>query len=144
MLYTEEYSPTSAAASIWMLLATGTAKDGELRNLDAEHTFLKVDIDEEIFVEIPGEYEELLEAVRLLSKVIYGLVQAGRCWNNKVYDDMTEIEFEQSTADSCVSASLLTKRWRCWLSCTCTTSFPTLKIKRRWRSSLLSLKGRLH
>ena len=102
MLYTEEYSPTSAAASIWMLLATGTAKDGELRNLDAEQTFLKVDIDEEIFIEIPGEYEELLEVVRLLSKVIYGLVKAGRCWNNKVCDDMTEIEFEQSTADPCV------------------------------------------
>ena len=37
-----------------------------------------------------------------LNKVIYGLVQAGRCWNNKFCDDMTAIGFEQAKADPCV------------------------------------------
>ena len=36
-----------------------------------------------------------------LNKAIYGLVQAGRCWNNK-FCDMTAIGFEQAKADPCV------------------------------------------
>ena len=37
-----------------------------------------------------------------LNKAIYGLVQTGRCWNNKFCDDMTAIGFEQAKADPCV------------------------------------------
>ena len=36
-----------------------------------------------------------------LNKAIYGLVQAGRRWNNK-FCDMTAIGFEQAKADPCV------------------------------------------
>ena len=51
--YTEKYSPTPAIASIRMLLAMAAAKDGELRHFDAVEAFLKADIDEEIYIEIP-------------------------------------------------------------------------------------------
>ena len=92
--YTEKYSPTPATASILMLLAMAAAKDGELRHFDAEQEFLKSDIDEEIYVEIPEEFQEFSGAVGRLNKAIYGLVQAGRCWNNKFCDDITAIGFE--------------------------------------------------
>ena len=78
------------------------AEDGELRHFDAEQAFLKADIDEEIYIEIPEEFQEFPGAVGRLSKAIYGLVQAGRCWNNKFCDDMTAIGFEQAKADPCV------------------------------------------
>ena len=55
--YTEKYSPTPATASIRMLLATAAAKDGELRHFDAEQSFLKADVDEDIYIEIPKEYQ---------------------------------------------------------------------------------------
>ena len=64
--------------------------------------FVKADIDEEIYVEIPEEFQEFPGAVGRLNKAIYGLVQAGRCWNNKFCDDMTAIGFEQAKADPCV------------------------------------------
>ena len=35
----------------------------------------------------------------MLNKVIYGLIQVGRCWNKKFCNDMTTIGFEQSKAD---------------------------------------------
>ena len=54
--YTEKYSPTPATASIRMLLAMVATKDGELRHFDAEQAFLKADIDEEIYIEIPEEF----------------------------------------------------------------------------------------
>ena len=37
-----------------------------------------------------------------LNGAIYGLVQAGRCWNNKFCDDMAAIGFGQAKADPCV------------------------------------------
>ena len=100
--YTEKYSPTPSAASIRMLLATAAAKGGELRHFDAEQAFLKADIDEEIYIEIPEEFQKFPGAVGRLNKAIYGFVQAGRCWNNKFCDDMTAIGFEQAKVDPCV------------------------------------------
>ncbi|CAN0277950.1 unnamed protein product, partial [Ascophyllum nodosum] len=99
--YTEKYLPTPATASIRILLAMAAAKDGELRHFDAEQAFLKADIDEEVYIEIPDEFQEFPEAVERLNKVIYGLVQVGRCWSNKCCDDMTAIGFEQAKADPC-------------------------------------------
>ena len=100
MHYREKYSPTPATASIRMLLAM--AEDGELRHFDAEQAFFKADIDEEIYIDIPEEFQEFPGAVVRLNKAIHGLVQAGRCWNNKLCDDMTAIGFEQAKADPCV------------------------------------------
>ena len=57
--YTEKCSPTPATASIRMLLAMAAAKDGELRHFDAEQAFLKADIDEEIYIEILEEFQEI-------------------------------------------------------------------------------------
>ena len=99
---TENYSPTPSTASIWMLLAMAAAKDGELRHFDAEQAFLNADIDEEIYTEIPEEFQEFSGAVGRLNKAIYGLMQAGRCWNNKFCGDMTVIGFEKENADPCV------------------------------------------
>ena len=99
--YTGKYSPTPATASIRMLLAMTAAKDGELRHYDAEQAFVKVDVDEEIYIEIPEAFQEFPGAVRRLNKAIYGFVQAGRGWN-KFCDNMTAIGFEQAKEDPCV------------------------------------------
>ena len=63
---------------------------------------MKADIDEEIYIEIPEEFQEFPGAVGRLNKAIYGLVQAGRCWNNKVCEDMMAIGFGQAKADPCM------------------------------------------
>ena len=73
-----------------------------LRFRRAEQAFLEADIDEKIYIEIPEEFQEFPGAVRRLNKAIYGLVHAGRCWNNKFCDDMTAIGFEQAKAEPCV------------------------------------------
>ena len=91
--YTEKYTPTPATASIRMLLTMAAAKDGELRHFDAEKAFLKADIDEEIYIEIPGEFQEFPGAVGWLNKATNGLVQARGCWNNTFCDDTTATGF---------------------------------------------------
>ena len=57
MQYTEKSSLTSAAASIRMFLTKAATKNGEQRHFDVEETFLKVDIGEEIYIEISEEYQ---------------------------------------------------------------------------------------
>ena len=99
--------PTPATMSIRMLLAMAAAKDGELRHFDAEQAFFKADIDEEIYIEIPEEFQEFPGAVGRLNKAIYGLVQAGRYWNNKLCDDITAIGFEQAKLDPCMFSKVV-------------------------------------
>ena len=105
--YTEKYTPTPATMSMRMLLAMATAKDGELRHFDAEQAFFKADTDKEIYIEIPEEFQEFPGAVRRLNKAIYELVQAGRCWNNKLCDDITAIGFEQAKSDPCMFSKVV-------------------------------------
>ena len=51
--------------------------------------------------EISEEYKEVSEA-GVAEQGINGLVQAGRCWNNKLCDDMVVIKFEQSKTEPSV------------------------------------------
>ena len=76
------------------LVTAAATKDGELCHFDAEQPFLKADIDEGIYIEIPEEYQNFLGAVGLLNKAIYGPVDAGRCLLNIFCDD----KFEKSEA----------------------------------------------
>ena len=79
---------------------------------------MRRDIDEEIYIEIPEEFQEFPGAVGRLNKAIYGLVQVARCWNNKSCDDMTAIGFEQARRTRMCSARSLTVRRRWWWSYT--------------------------
>ena len=78
-----------------MFLATAAAEDGEMRHFDAEQEFLKADVDEEIYIEISGESLDFTGTVGLL-EAVYWLVQVGRCWNIKFWDDSMAIGFKQS------------------------------------------------
>ena len=60
------------------------------------------DVDIAIDIELPKEYREFLDAVGKLNKAIYGLVQAGRCWNMRLINDLKTLGFEQPHADPCV------------------------------------------
>ena len=94
------------------------AKDGELHHFDAEQAFLKAEFGEEIYIEIPEEFQEFSGAVGRLDKAIYGLVQAGRYWNNKFCDDMTAMGSSRQKWIRVCSARSLTVRRRWWWSYT--------------------------
>ena len=51
-----------------MALATGVIKDMEMRHLDFEQAYLMADINTEIYIELPQEYQEFLNAVGRLNK----------------------------------------------------------------------------
>ncbi|CAM9899858.1 unnamed protein product, partial [Ascophyllum nodosum] len=66
--------------------ATAAVKNWELRHIDVEQAYLQADIDEEIYIKLPKDYRAFPNAVGLLRKAIYGLVQSGLCWFRKFTD----------------------------------------------------------
>jgi len=56
---------------------------------DVKTAFLHGNLDEEIYVELPQGYDNNGNNVCKLKKSMYGLRQAGRCWNEFLNDKDT-------------------------------------------------------
>lgn len=61
-----------------MVLATAAVGCWGLRHIDVERAFLQADVYEEIYIDLPEDYQVFPGAVGSLNKSIYDLVQAGR------------------------------------------------------------------
>ena len=68
------------------VLATAAVKNWEFWYINVEQAFFQVDIDEKIHIELPEEYRPFPNAVGLLRKTIYGIVQSGLRWFRKFAD----------------------------------------------------------
>ena len=51
---------------------------------------------------IPEAYQEFPGAVNMLKNAFYGTVLAGRCWNNKIVQELESMGFEESPAIPCL------------------------------------------
>ena len=98
----EPSSPTPTASSMRAVLATVAVKNWKLRHIDVEQAYLQACIDEDIYIELPEDYRAFPNAVGLLRKAIYGLVQSGLCLLRTFTDGFKGKGFEQSHADPCV------------------------------------------
>ena len=81
------------ASSIRAVLATAAVKNWEFRYIDVEQAYLQVDIDEEIYMELPEEYRPFPNAIDLLRNTIYGIVQSGLRRFRKITDGIKEKGF---------------------------------------------------
>lgn len=57
---TDSFAPTSPVASIRTMLVTVTADDRELPGPDTEHAFIQAEMDDNIHIELPEEYQVFL------------------------------------------------------------------------------------
>ena len=108
--FTENFAPVANEVTLrlitlkWMMNPTWKAKI-----YDVETAFLYGDLQEPIFMKIPKgltymapEFEEDKDCL-LLTKSMYGLVQAARQWWKKfTYMLSVEFDFVRSHADACV------------------------------------------
>ena len=76
--------------------------------VDSDNAFLNGDLEHEIYMKIPEEYDEVInkdvdeEDGLILQKAIYGLVQAVKQFWKKIVDKMQEGAFQLSEADPCM------------------------------------------
>ena len=102
--YDETFSPVARFSSIRTLLAFAVQRGMLIYQMDVVTAFLNGDLKEEIFMQQPPGYVELgkEELVCKLKKLLYGLKQSPRCWNEKLCNHLKSLGFKESGADPCV------------------------------------------
>ena len=105
--YFDTFSPALRLSSFRYLLSTAVINKFKVIHLDVQTAFLNGDLEEEIYMEIPENFESLgadrkKKQVLRLYKSIYGLKQASRTWNEKFTTSIIAMGFVQSQGDPCI------------------------------------------
>ena len=102
--YDETFSPVVRFESIRTLLAIAAQHGLHVHQMDVSSAFLNGDLSEELYMKQPEGCIENGNAklVCKLSKSIYGLKQAPKCWNSSLDSCLKELKFQQSNSDPCL------------------------------------------
>jgi hypothetical protein len=102
--YTETFAPTPSFSSIRLLTAVALQHGWSVTHMDVKTAFLEGELEwwERVYLEAPPGYNLDEDEVFALQKCLYGLKQAGRKWNKKIFHRLKMLGLQQSTADSCV------------------------------------------
>lgn len=101
--YDETYAPVIRYSSLKYLFRLAAKFNLDIDHLDIVTAFLQGDLDEKIYVKIPLIHQEVQhETICKLRKAVYELKQESRCWNQKLDEVLTKLEFKKSTMDLCV------------------------------------------
>ena len=98
--YNEVYAPVGKHSTLRALLAVVAGRDLELHQVDVANAFLHADIEEEVWVQQPPEYEQKSQQYACrLRKTLYGLKQSPRAWYTTLKTELELIGFRVSDAD---------------------------------------------
>ncbi|CAB0002804.1 unnamed protein product, partial [Nesidiocoris tenuis] len=100
--FQETYSPVVKYSSLRFLMSMAAVKDWDIDHLDVKTAYLYGDLNEEIYVRPPANFSEPDGQVWRLKKAVYGLKQAGRCWNEKITEVLAQMKFHRSKSDPCI------------------------------------------
>ena len=100
------FAPTVLTKSVHMILHIAATNDWEIRNLDVGSAYLEADIDTELYMEIPKEFDTGTGTRVRLRKSIYGLKQSGELWNKHIHNIFTTLGFTRSLDDPCMYARI--------------------------------------
>jgi hypothetical protein len=95
--FKETFAPTVRYSTIQIILAIAALENLELHSVDISHAYLNGDLEKEIYMKQPKGFEVGgPEFVYKLKKSLYGLKQAGRVWNKKLYSVLLSMGFKQA------------------------------------------------
>ena len=101
MDYLETFSPVVKFNTVRVLLTLASNLDWPLHQLDVKNAFLRGDLKEEVYMDIPLGYMATLkiEVVCKLQQALYGLKQSPRAWFGRFSFAMKKYGFQQSNSD---------------------------------------------
>ena len=94
--YETTFAPVVKYTTLRVLLAIALAKGLRVTQMDIVTAYLYADLDCEILMEQPEEFQEG-EGVLPLMKGLYGLKQAGMLWHGKILTSLLKAGFTQNT-----------------------------------------------
>lgn len=98
----ETFAPVARIESIRLLLSIAAERHKKVKMYDVKTVFLHGKLDNEIYMKAPDGYEYGENTVCRLKKSIYGLKQAGKCWNEYLTEVMLKSGMCQSMEDPCI------------------------------------------
>ena len=110
--YNETFAPTLRFKSLRMLFAFAAYHNLVIHQMDVPNAYLKGELLEEIFMEIPQGLKVLPgqeDFVLKLKKGLYGLKQSGREWNKQITKFLKSLDFSAITNDPCVFVNHTTR-----------------------------------
>jgi Reverse transcriptase (RNA-dependent DNA polymerase) len=111
--FQENHAPVVSDTTLHLLMVIKTMLKLEAGQFDIETAFLYGELEEELWMEIPEGYPKYLLEIHnkvidpkthclLLTKAIYGLVQAARQWWKKFKEVLLGLGYKASRADPCL------------------------------------------
>ncbi|KAE8708208.1 hypothetical protein F3Y22_tig00110348pilonHSYRG00083 [Hibiscus syriacus] len=102
--FKDTFSPVVRFSTFNTVLAVAVSNGWEIRHIDINNAFLNGDLSEEVFMQQPPGFEQEDECNRplvcKLKKALYGLRQAPRNWHAKLKENLMQMGFVVSRADS--------------------------------------------
>ena len=102
--YDETYAPVVQWSTIRLLLTMSMALGLKSKQVDYSNAFVQADIDGEVFMELPEEFNSTdgEDYVLKLKKSLYGLKQAPMLWFETLRKSLLDRGFKQSEQDPCL------------------------------------------
>lgn len=97
--YDETFASVVKPMSYKAIFAIAAALDLELEQMDVKTAFLYGDIDEEVYMEQPPEFDDGTGRVCKLNKALYGLKQAPRIWYQTLATFLESLGYYPLTSD---------------------------------------------
>lgn len=99
--YSEMFSHVAKIDTIRVLFSIAANKDWPLHQFDVKNVFLHGEIQEEVYMEAPPGFSQLLKKGEgcWLHKALYGLKQSPRAWFGKLAMAMKKFSYQQSNSD---------------------------------------------
>nr|CAI5856792.1 unnamed protein product [Callosobruchus analis] len=101
------YASVAKLTTFRMLLVLSGRIGKTVHQMDVRSAFLYGDIEEEVFMSLPGNNKTNSEFVCKLNKSIYGLKKSPKCWNKKFNSVMKSEGFSRSENDFCLYSKCL-------------------------------------
>ena len=102
--YFETFSPVIRFDSLRLLFALAVKYDLYIDHLDVKSAFLHANLDEEIYMKQPQNFEIKGKEAKVcrLRKALYGLKQASKAWYETNHEFFTKLGFEQLQLEPCI------------------------------------------
>ena len=100
MDYNETFSPVVHLKMIRAILALAVAEDWEIQQMDVKGAYLNGKLKEDICMD--QRYNDSTSWLCHLLKILYGLKQSGREWNEELDTKLSGINFKHLYTDPCI------------------------------------------
>jgi histone deacetylase 1/2 len=102
--YLDTFSPVVKSVTVHLVLAIAVSRGWSMRQLDISNAFLHGDLIETAYMKQPPGFEDRRYPgyVYKLNKAIYGLKQSPRAWYSRLSDQLQQLGFTPSHADTSI------------------------------------------